>query len=114
METTVSSDGTVTMQPQERRCPKWVRILRFSAKLIAKQVIMRTLKKVVKGFFSSKGQTDQLRIEDVVSGVLDSSVSRSDDAENWRDSSVDDMGEDRDVFSVPVWHVFEPTGLGKF
>lgn len=39
------SDGTVVAVP--RQCPRWVRVLRFSARLVAKQVIIRTAKMTI-------------------------------------------------------------------
>lgn len=43
----VAADGTVIEMP--RRCPRWVRVLRFSARLIAKQVVMRAAKIAIIG-----------------------------------------------------------------
>lgn len=40
--------GHPVVQLPQRRCPRWVRVLRFSAKFIAKQVIMRTVKRIAK------------------------------------------------------------------
>lgn len=36
-----------------RRCPLWVRVLRFSAKYIAKQVVIRTFKSTLFRFFAA-------------------------------------------------------------
>ncbi|KAI0562210.1 hypothetical protein FGB62_64g026 [Gracilaria domingensis] len=48
-----STNSTTTVNVRHRQCPRWVRVLRFSARFIAKQVVLRSMKKVVGQAFRS-------------------------------------------------------------